>query len=146
MITFGSYIVKKGIFNRIMEYLFSIEVVVNYIKLNKKSTVCLFPCIAFRLLDYPTIAIKLLDEYDSKKIKSNVQLTTPSDKIEELPCFTSLLDKHGKFLFSRGKSCLFRADLEVLRTHLKSTPMYLMLLDTFYQPYKLVGKLFIKYF
>ena len=123
-----------------MESLFSLEVVINYVKLNSKSTVCLFPCVAFRLLDYPTIAVNLLDDYDCKQIKSKFQLDESFNQIEKLPYFTELLDKHGRFLFSRGKSCLFRADLEILRGHLKSTPMYLMLLDTFFQPLKLVGK------
>ena len=103
-----------------MESLFSLEVIINYVKLNSKSTICLFPCVAFRLLDYPTIAINLLDEYDSKQIKSKFQLMQPFDQIEKLACFTELLDKYGRFIFSRGKSCLFRSDMETLKNHLKT--------------------------
>ena len=121
-----------------MESLFSLEVVVNYVQLKDKPY-CLFPCVAFRLLDYPTIAINLLDQYDSENIKKNLQLTEPFEGIERLPCFKELLDKHGRFIFSRGKSCLFRCDMDILKSHLKSTPMYLLLLDTFIEPYKLIG-------
>lgn len=126
-----------------MESLFSLEVIVNYIKLNNLSgpskTPCLFPSVAFRLLDYPTIAINLLDNYDSKELKSKLQITQPFDLIEKLPCFSELLDKHGRYIFSKGKSCLFQADVESIRGHLRNAPMYLMLLDTFFEPYKLIG-------
>jgi len=140
-----------------MESLFSLEVIVNYIKLkhpyplathtnesNEESpaTVCLFPTLAFRLLDYPTIAIHLLDQYDASQIKkqfTNINKNTSNQQIAHLPCFKDLLDSHGRYTFSKGKSCLFRCDLKNLRNHLRHTPMYLMLLDTFFDPYKLVG-------
>jgi len=129
-----------------METLFSLEVIINYVKLNSSAASCLFPCVAFRLLDYPTIAINLLDDYDANDIKTKFQLEASFEHIEKLPCFTELLDKHGRYIFSRGKSCLFRSDLEVLRGHLKSTPMYLMLLDTFFKPFKLIGTALVPMF
>ena len=70
----------------------------------------------------------------------------PFDQIEKLACFTELLDKYGRFIFSRGKSCLFRSDMETLKNHLKTAPMYLLLLDTFVQPYKLIGSALIPMF
>ena len=131
-----------------MESLFSLEVVVNYVKLDnlkpdhyaiKRANSCLFPSVAFRLLDYPTIAINLLDNYDAKELKTKLEITEPFDLIEKLPCFTELLDKYGRYIFSKGKSCLFRCDIETLRGHLSNAPMYLMLLDTYFEPYKLIG-------
>ena len=123
-----------------MQSLFSLEVIVNFVKLYKSPNVsCLFPCVAFRLLDYPTIAINLVDNYDAKELKTRLELNTPFDQIEKLPCFVELLDRYGRYLFAKGKSCLFRADMNVLKGHLQITPMYLMLLDTFFEPYKLIG-------
>ena len=60
-----------------MESLFSLEVIVNYVKLNdlrSNSTPCLFPSVAFRLLDYPTIAINLLDNFDAKELKEKLKI------------------------------------------------------------------------
>ena len=135
-----------------MESLFSLEVVVNYVKVtnlkpdhhasygtSKRRVSCLFPSVAFRLLDYPTIAIHLLDNYDAKELKSKLSIAEPFEQIEQLACFTELLDKHERYIFSKGKSCLFRCDMETLRGHLLNAPMYLMLLDTFFEPYKLLG-------
>lgn len=125
-----------------MESLFSLEVIVNFAKLNKpfSSSSCLFPCVAFRLLDYPTIAINLLDEYEA----SDIKIRLGDVRNEDRPmCFAELLDKHGRFIFSKGKSCLFRADVDSTRAHLQSTPLYLMLLDTFFDPYKLVGTVMV---
>ena len=123
-----------------METLFSLEVIVNYIKLKKTSEFsCLFPCIAFRLLDYPTIAINLLETHYAEETKQKLNLKQNINKIEKLPCFTDLLDKHGRYVFSKGKSCLFRCEQNSLFNHLKNTPMYLMLLDTYFEPCKLLG-------
>ena len=123
-----------------MESLFSLEVIVNYVKVNNlKQSQCLFPSVAFRLLDYPTIAINLLENYDSKELKEKLKFNEPFESIEKLPCFVELLDKHGRYIFAKGKSCLFRSDLDELKGHLKHAPMYLMILDTFFEPYKLIG-------
>ena len=131
-----------------MESLFSLEVVINYVKVinlnpnhypSKRIASCLFPSVAFRLLDYPTIAINLLDNYDAKELKAKLNISEPFEMIEKLPCFTELLDKHGRYIFSKGKSCLFRCDIDTLRGHLRNAPMYLMLLDTYFEPYKLIG-------
>lgn len=132
-----------------MDSLFSLEVVINFLKFDNlrnndhsnpsPAVSCLFPCIAFRLLDYPAIAINLIDEHEAKDLKNRLQFTEPIHQIEKFPCFTDLLDVNGRFIFSKGKSCLFRADLDILRSHLRQTPLYLMVLDTFFEPHKLVG-------
>lgn len=135
-----------------MESLFSLEVVINYVKLNNlrpnnasnpDGVSCLLPCVAIRLLDYPTIAINLLDDYDTKELKTKLQIKEPFKKIETLPCFTELLDVQGRFIFSKGKSCLFRAEMDFLRGHLRNTPMYLLILDGFFEAYKLVGTVLV---
>jgi hypothetical protein len=125
-----------------MESLFSLEVIVNFVKLNnvpQKTTSCLFPTVAFRLLDYPIIAINLVEKFDADQLKVRLDIKQPFENIERLPCFTDLLDTQGRFIFSKGKSCLFKADMARLRGLLKNTPMYLMILDTFFEPYKLLG-------
>ena len=127
-----------------MESLFSLEVIVNFLKLEAtkaNSSPCLLPTVAFRLLDYPIIAISLMEKFDADQLKTRLELTRPFERIEMLPCFTQLIDANGRYMFNKGKSCLFRADLSMLRGHLKNTPMYLMVLDTFYEPYKLLGTL-----
>lgn len=127
-----------------MESLYSLEVIVNFLKLippRPNASPCLLPTVAFRLLDYPIIAISLMDKVDSDQLKSRLDLYETFESIETLPCFTELLDTDGRFIFNKGKSCLFRADPAMLRGHLKNTPMYLMVLDTFYEPYKLLGTL-----
>ena len=132
-----------------MDSLLSLEVVVNFLKFDNLRThdhsnpspavSCLLPCIAFRFLDYPAIAINLIDEYESNELKNKLQTQEPIHQIEKLPCFTDLLDVNGRFIFSKGKSCLFRAHLDTLRSHLRQTPLYLMILDTFFDPHKLIG-------
>lgn len=128
-----------------MESLFSLEVIVNFLKLNRaraNATPCLFPTIAFRLLDYPIIAISLIEKFDADYLKKRLELNNgPFESIDTLPCFTELLDADGRFVFNKGKSCLFRTELVSLRGHLKNTPMYLMILDSFYEPHKLLGTL-----
>ncbi|RNA02055.1 microtubule-associated 10-like [Brachionus plicatilis] len=132
-----------------MDSLLSLEVVINFLKFDNlrnnddsnasPAVSCLFPCVAFRLLDYPAIAINLIDEYEATELKSRLQITEPIHQIEKFPCFTDLLDTNGRYIFSKGKSCLFRADLDTLRSHLRHTPLYLMILDTFLEPHKLIG-------
>ena len=120
-----------------MESLFSLEVIVNYIKLNHEKVSCLFPSVAFRLLDYPTIGIHLLDDIDSKELRSKMEMDQQFET--KVTHFKDLLDKHERYIFAKGKSCLFRSDLEVLRGHLRNAPLYLMTLDTYYDPFKLLG-------
>ena len=73
-----------------METLFSLEVIINYVKLNSNAASCLFPCVAFRLLDYPTIAINLLDDYDANDIKTKFQLETSFEQIEKRILFVKI--------------------------------------------------------
>lgn len=129
-----------------MESLFSLEVIVNFLKLNPtrpNTSPCLFPTLAFRLLDYPIIAISMMEKPDADQLKRRLELTAPELEahLDTLPCFTELLDANGRFVFNKGKSCLFRAELASLRGYLKNTPLYLMVLDTFYEPHKLLGTL-----
>ncbi len=128
-----------------MESLFSLEVIVNYIKLkhpfpsatpntthdDTPVITCLLPTLAFRLLDYPTIAIHLLDQYNATQIKKQFNRHSPNQiqRIAHLPCFKDLLDNHGRYIFAKGKSCLFRCEISALKTHLSHTPMYLIVLQ-----------------
>ena len=119
--------------------LFSLEVVINYVKIQHEKVSCLFPCVAFRLLDYPTIAIHFLDDVDARRLKENLQIDQNCQPDLKITHFRDLIDKHGRYIFARGKSCLFRSELAVLRGHLRNAPLYVMLLDTYEEPYKLLG-------
>lgn len=124
-----------------MESLFSLEVIINFIKLDNLKIKCLIPTIAFRLLDYPTISIPLLEnEYELNELRNNFKINKELEpKLNELTHFKDLLDKHGRYIYSKGKSCLFRSELELLINQLEQVPLYLMVLDTFNEPYKLCG-------
>jgi hypothetical protein len=121
------------------ESLFSLEVVVNYIKIQHEKISCLFPCVAFRLLDYPSIAIHFLDDTDSRQLKQQLEINQSYQPDLKITHFRDLLDKHDRYIFAKGKSCLFRSELAVLRGHLRNAPLYVMLLDTYQEPYKLLG-------
>ena len=96
-----------------MESLFSLEVIVNHATLrdvggNKARLSA--PTVAFRLLDYPTIAIHFPANHASADAYSKA--------------------KHQqRYTFAKGKSCLFHADVDTLRQQLRHMPLYIMLLD-----------------
>jgi hypothetical protein len=124
--------------------LFSLEIIINYIKLNNNEK-CLLPCVAFRLLDYPTIGINLLNESDEIDLKrqfsyENDITQLSNDQLCRLPCFKQLLDPiHQRFIFRKGKSCLFLSQIKSLKDHLKIVPLYFIIIDTFAKSSKLTG-------
>lgn len=54
--------------------LFSLEIVIDKLKLNDLK--CLFPAVAFRLLDFPTLLIKHVEDSLSKQIKAKIKRDT----------------------------------------------------------------------
>ncbi|CAL1527142.1 unnamed protein product [Lymnaea stagnalis] len=114
--------------------LFSLELVVE--KVYIPHTPCRFPAIAFRLLDFPTIVIKHVEDDLSKAIQSKISF----DPYYHLPDqFMELKDRHGNFMVKKGKSCLFKISANSLKQHLASTPLYVMVIDLFPEVPKLVG-------
>ncbi|KAI8785213.1 microtubule-associated protein 10 [Biomphalaria glabrata] len=114
--------------------LFSLEVVVE--KVYIPHSPCRFPAVAFRLLDFPTILIKHVEDDLGKAIRDKIS----ADPYYNIPNqFIELKDKHGNFMIKKGKSCLFKISADVLKQHLASTPLYVMIIDLFPEVPKLVG-------
>ncbi|XP_064602773.1 microtubule-associated protein 10-like [Liolophura sinensis] len=117
-----------------VDCLFSLELVVD--KLYLPHVVCRFPALAFRLLDFPTILISHVEQELGERIKTKISMD--ADYCVP-PQFAELKDKHGNFMVKKGKSCLFKISLEALRAHLTSTPLYVMVVDSYTDVPKLLG-------
>ncbi|GFS16272.1 microtubule-associated protein 10-like [Elysia marginata] len=114
--------------------LFSLELVVE--KLYIPHAPCRFPSVAFRLLDFPTILIKHVEDDLGTAIRNKISF----DPYYILPDqFSELKDKHGNFMIRKGKSCLFKINVNLLKQHLANTPLYVMVIDMFPEVPKLVG-------
>ncbi|XP_067091846.1 microtubule-associated protein 10 [Osmerus mordax] len=115
------------------ETLFSFELFVKYIRVDKlkswKGSEEL--ALGVRLLDFPTLLIyqpdsamlhdRDRDEYAKKNELCRYQFET------------------FEYAFNKGKSCLFKINLDSLHTHLSNTPLYAMVLDMSDEIPKLMG-------
>ncbi|XP_020502669.3 microtubule-associated protein 10 [Labrus bergylta] len=99
------------------ETLFSFELLVENIRLDKVSEVSDELAVGVRLLDFPTLLI-----YQPEQMRGG------KPRREE-----------GAHRFNRGKCCFFKMNLSSLHTHLASTPLYAMVLDVKEEIPKLVG-------
>ncbi|MEQ2291819.1 hypothetical protein AMECASPLE_016836 [Ameca splendens] len=95
------------------ETLFSLELLVGHIRLEKDCKVSDRLALGVRLLDFPTL---LIYQHPSENVGSN----HPAQKQR---------DRQRQFVFNSGKSCLFKMDLDSLHVHLSTTPLYAMVLD-----------------
>ncbi|KAM4729928.1 microtubule-associated protein 10 [Anableps anableps] len=95
------------------ETLFSLELLVDHIRLEKDCKVPDRIALGVRLLDFPTL---LIYQHRSKSVGSN----QPAHKQP---------DRQREFTFNRGKSCFFKMNLDSLHVHLSTTPLYAMVLD-----------------
>ncbi|XP_042290230.1 microtubule-associated protein 10 [Thunnus maccoyii] len=102
-----------------LETLFSFELLVEYIRIERETKVSDELALGVRLLDFPTLLIY-----------------QPEPRGEELNCQN---EKRGEYAFNRGKSCVFKMNLHSLHTHLSNSPLYAMLLDVKEGIPKLVG-------
>ncbi|CAD5119796.1 DgyrCDS8383 [Dimorphilus gyrociliatus] len=118
--------------------LFSLEIVIDKLKLSNLK--CLFPTVAFRLLDFPTLLIKHVEDSLDKQIKAKIKRDT-TYKIPNQ--FSELKNKDGYFVFSKGKSTLFKVSLNELLHHLNNTPLYIMIMDSFADKPRLVANCLI---
>ncbi|XP_063730933.1 microtubule-associated protein 10 [Eleginops maclovinus] len=105
------------------ETLFSFELLVESIKVEKESQVSDELALGVRLLDFPTLLI-----YQPEKSNAGVKQHADNGK-----------DQQGEYAFNRGKSCFFKMNLNSLHTHLSNTPLYAMVLDVKEEIPKLVG-------
>lgn len=95
------------------ETLFSFELLVEYIRIEKRCKVSDELALGVRLLDFPTLIIY-----------------QPEQKERNGP---------GEYAFNRGKSCFFKMNLNSLHIHLSNTPLYAMVLDVKEETPRLVG-------
>ncbi|KAM4591801.1 microtubule-associated protein 10 [Odontesthes bonariensis] len=105
------------------ETLFSFELLVEYIRLERRCQVSTELALGVRLLDFPTLLI-----YQPQKSSGSVN---PPEQREN--------DKLGECAFNRGKSCFFKMDLSSLHADLCNTPLYAMVLDVSEETPRLVG-------
>ena len=117
-----------------VESLFSLELVID--KLVLPNIQCRFPAVAFRMLDFPTLLIYHVEPSLGDVIKRKIKM----DPLFRLgPKISELVDKDGSFPVKKGKSCLIKMAGNALLTHLQSTPLYVMIVDTFPDTPKLIG-------
>lgn len=121
----------------ISESLFSLEIHVENI--NRLKVSCVIPAVSFRLLDFPTLIIHHVSPANVQKLREKSQIQGFTKESIE----AEFRDRHGNISFSKGKSCLFRANIENLQSKLQGTPLYVMLLDVWHKKPKLVGSTMI---
>uniref|UniRef100_A0A3P8QXU7 Microtubule-associated protein 10 C-terminal domain-containing protein n=1 Tax=Astatotilapia calliptera TaxID=8154 RepID=A0A3P8QXU7_ASTCA len=100
--------------------LFSLELLVEYIRVEKNCKILNELALGVTLLNFPTLLI-----YHSNNPGHNEK------------------EKPGMFAFNRGKCCFFKMDLNSLHVQLSNTPLYGMVLDVTEESPKLVGSCMI---
>ncbi|XP_068574101.1 microtubule-associated protein 10 [Cebidichthys violaceus] len=106
-----------------LETLFSFELLVECIRVQKESQVSDELALGIRLLDFPTLLI-----YQPQQGGGGFNQHGHDGK-----------DQQGEHAFNRGKSCFFTMKPNSLHTNLSSTPLYVMVLDVKEEIPKLVG-------
>ncbi|KAM7385843.1 hypothetical protein PAMP_001898 [Pampus punctatissimus] len=101
------------------ETLFSFELLVEFIRIEREEKVSDQLALGVRLLDFPTLLIY-----------------QPEQKSDEMSHENK---KRGEYTFNRGKSCVFKMNLHSLLRHLSHSPLYAMLLDVKEETPRLVG-------
>ncbi|XP_056291661.1 microtubule-associated protein 10 [Pseudoliparis swirei] len=101
-----------------LETLFSFELLVEYIRVEKVSQVSDDLALGVRLLDFPTLLVHR-PQRSGGGIKQRGQ--------------------QGEHAFNRGKSCFFKMNGNSLHANLSSTPLYVMVLDVKEDIPKLLG-------
>uniref|UniRef100_A0A3Q1G9A3 Microtubule associated protein 10 n=1 Tax=Acanthochromis polyacanthus TaxID=80966 RepID=A0A3Q1G9A3_9TELE len=105
------------------ETLFSFELMVENIRIEKHCKVSDELAVGVRLLDFPTLLI-----YQPQQSSNSVKQPEQNER-----------DKRGEYAFHRGKSCYFKMNLNSLHVQLSNTPLYAMVLDVKEEIPRLVG-------
>uniref|UniRef100_UPI0037E83366 microtubule-associated protein 10 n=1 Tax=Semicossyphus pulcher TaxID=241346 RepID=UPI0037E83366 len=106
-----------------LETLFSFELLVENIRIEKASRVSDELAVGVRLLDFPTLLI-----YQHQQSAERHKQQDHDGR-----------DEQGEFTFNRGKCCFFKMNLDSLHTQLANTPLYAMVLDVKEEIPRLVG-------
>lgn len=119
----AAFRMSKGQAREKLETLFSFELLVEYVRIEKDTQVSDELALGVRLLDFPTLLIYQPQQHSSGN--------------------TDQPGEHGaerkEHSFNRGKSCFFQMNLDSLHSHLSNTPLYAMVLDVKEEIPKLVG-------
>ncbi|XP_031435325.1 microtubule-associated protein 10 [Clupea harengus] len=108
------------------ETLFSFEILVEYVRLDTGGKLLRSwkPAVGVRLLDFPTLVI-----YQSDESQTGERMFTPRSDV----------DTSNEVIFQKGKSCLFKINLDSFHQHLSNTPLYAMVMDVRHETPKLIG-------
>uniref|UniRef100_H3BCS8 Microtubule associated protein 10 n=1 Tax=Latimeria chalumnae TaxID=7897 RepID=H3BCS8_LATCH len=107
-----------------LESLFSLELLVDYVRIDGRKSKA-ENAVAFRLLDFPTVLIYQKDR----------------EFAEVISCASE--NRFGNYPFNKGKSCLFKMNIDSLHSHLSNMPLYVIVLDMYKEVPKLVGSCLI---
>ncbi|XP_056617031.1 microtubule-associated protein 10 isoform X2 [Triplophysa dalaica] len=110
------------------ETLFSLELVIDYVRFDFTRGNVLDPVVGLRFLDFPTLLISRKEDLLSHSAFADL----PAEA-------SSHADERDKYIFHKGKSCLFKMNLDALHNHLSNTPLYAMVLDMNDEVPKLIG-------
>lgn len=116
------------------ETLFSLELVIDYVRFDGSRGNVLDPAVAVRFLDFPTLLISQSKQEDLPSKSGYADLSLSPEAISQPDD-----GEHLKYSFHKGKSCLFKINLHSLHTHLMNTPLYAMVLDVKDEIPKLIG-------
>ncbi|KAL1263655.1 hypothetical protein QQF64_006394 [Cirrhinus molitorella] len=116
------------------ETLFSLELVIDYVRFDASRGNVLDLAVAVRFLDFPTLLIYQSKQDDLPSKSGYADLCLSPEALSQADD-----DEHLKYSFHRGKSCLFKISLHSLHTHLLNTPLYAMVLDVKDEIPKLIG-------
>nr|XP_020460036.1 microtubule-associated protein 10 [Monopterus albus] len=106
-----------------LETLFSFELLVEYIRIEKVKKASGELALGVRLLDFPTLLI-----YQPQQRSDDIKHQEQDENIQ-----------WGDYTFNRGKSCFFKMNLDSLHSHLCNTPLYAMVLDVKEEIPRLLG-------
>ncbi|CAB1431258.1 unnamed protein product [Pleuronectes platessa] len=112
-----------GHMNDTVQTLFSFELWVENIRVDKEAQVSDELALGVRLLDFPTLLVYQPQHHHRDD-------GHPGEHAE---------DERGDHPFNRGKSCFFLMNLNSLHSHLSHTPLYAMVLDVKEEIPRLVG-------
>ncbi|XP_073691272.1 microtubule-associated protein 10 [Garra rufa] len=116
------------------ETLFSLELLIDYVRFDASRGNVLDPAVAVRFLDFPTLLIYQSKQDDLPSKSGYADLCLSPEALSQPDD-----EEHLKYSFHRGKSCLFKINLHSLHTHLLNTPLYAMVLDVKDEIPKLIG-------
>ncbi|CAL8300161.1 unnamed protein product [Merluccius merluccius] len=118
------------------ETLFSFEVLVDYVRIDSEHIqVSDELALALRLLDFPTLIIYQPEKGGSVP-PGRAHHVGKGKEGGEQAGLSSFRSEHA---FHKGKSCLFKVNLDTLHCQLSNTPLYAMVLDVKDEIPKLVG-------